>query len=439
MSSTLGSPSSAAVESSESQSSPEIQPQQPARVYNIYSWKAKSPGTRLVYIQNAAAADQAISQLNSKILGFDLEWKPNFVKGRAENPVALVQLASEHLILLIHVSYMPAFPEKLRELLADETILKAGVGIQKDCKKLYHDHGVDTRNCVDLSLLARTVDNARWKGKYSSPIGLARLCETYEELTLQKGRVQTSNWEQALDLRQQEYAANDCHVGLTLYTRLAAMAAAMSPVPDRAWYSFDTISGFLYEPSSGELWQPHNPYYDPGPPPPPRPAKVFNGDGQKGSHDQFRGARFPRRGRARHERTGPLSPSASAFVPGASAHSPSPSPSPVAGFSAQRPAPVSSTTHSASYTRNVAPRYPSPGDTRTASPVLQVDDDGFPRAGRPSRGFQNKPPTRGGRGGGFGAHQQARIDLPHGRGRGRGRGRGQGHPTVHTDYFVVAD
>ncbi|KAJ2994348.1 hypothetical protein NUW54_g7565 [Trametes sanguinea] len=270
MSATLGSSSPAAAESSESQSSPEIQPQQPTRVYDIYSWKAKSPSTRLVYIQNAAAADQAISQLNSKILGFDLEWKPNFVKGRAENPVALVQLASEHLILLIHVSYMrkaAAFPEKLRELLADETILKAGVGIQKDCKKLYHDHGVDTRNCVDLSLLARTVDNARWKGKYSSPIGLARLCETYEELTLQKGRVQTSNWEQALDLRQQEYAANDCHVGLTLYTRLAAMAAAMSPVPDRAWYSFDTISGFLYEPSSGELWQPYNPYYDPGPPP----------------------------------------------------------------------------------------------------------------------------------------------------------------------------
>lgn len=115
----------------------------------------------------------------------------------------------------------PAFPERLRDLLADETVVKAGVGIQsksvliasytaahacspEDCKKLFTDYGVDTRNCVDLSLLARTVDNARWKGKYASPIGLARLCETYEELTLQKGRVQTSNWELPLDPRQQD-------------------------------------------------------------------------------------------------------------------------------------------------------------------------------------------------------------------------------------------
>ena len=76
----------------------------------------------------------------------------------------------------------------------------------EDCKKLYMDHGVDTRNCVDLSLLARTVDNKRWKGKYANPIGLSRLCETYEELTLYKGKVQISNWERPLDSRQQECA-----------------------------------------------------------------------------------------------------------------------------------------------------------------------------------------------------------------------------------------
>ncbi|KAH9845980.1 hypothetical protein C2E23DRAFT_891315 [Lenzites betulinus] len=64
---------------------------------------------------------------------------------------------------------MNTFPERLRELLADETVVKAGVGIQEDCKKLYSDYGVDTRNCVDLSLLARTVDNARWKGNTQPP------------------------------------------------------------------------------------------------------------------------------------------------------------------------------------------------------------------------------------------------------------------------------
>lgn len=118
-------------------------------MYDIYSWSNISPTTRLVYCQNADAANEAIAQLNSKVLGFDLEWKPNFIKGRPENPVALVQLASADLVLLIHIFHMPskqtephirtspsplvpAFPERLRDLLADETVVKAGVGIQSE-------------------------------------------------------------------------------------------------------------------------------------------------------------------------------------------------------------------------------------------------------------------------------------------------------------------
>lgn len=65
---------------------------------------------------------------------------------------------------------------------------------------------MSTRNCVDLSLLARTVDNAKWKGKYSSPIGLARLCKTYEELDLPKGKITRSNWELLLSDIQQDCA-----------------------------------------------------------------------------------------------------------------------------------------------------------------------------------------------------------------------------------------
>ena len=72
-----------------------------------------------------------------------------------------------------------------------------------DVQKLWRDYSVSVRNCVDLSLLARTVDNARWKGKYSQPIALARLCEAYEELTLHKGKITRSNWERELTEAQQ--------------------------------------------------------------------------------------------------------------------------------------------------------------------------------------------------------------------------------------------
>lgn len=83
-------------------------PAESQRVYDIYSWSNISPTTRLVYCQNADATNEAIAQLNSKVLGFDLEWKPNFIKGRPENPVALVQLASADLVLLIHIFHMPS-------------------------------------------------------------------------------------------------------------------------------------------------------------------------------------------------------------------------------------------------------------------------------------------------------------------------------------------
>lgn len=72
-----------------------------------------------------------------------------------------------------------------------------------DCKKLWRDHRVSVRNCVDLALLARSVDT-RWKGPYSGGIGLSRLVETYLGQKLIKGREQTSNWEAELSTKQQE-------------------------------------------------------------------------------------------------------------------------------------------------------------------------------------------------------------------------------------------
>lgn len=73
-----------------------------------------------------------------------------------------------------------------------------------DVLKLYNDYRVSLCNCVDLSLLARTVDNARWQGKYNSPLGLARLIESYEYRLLIKDKITRSNWEAILNERQQE-------------------------------------------------------------------------------------------------------------------------------------------------------------------------------------------------------------------------------------------
>jgi hypothetical protein len=73
-----------------------------------------------------------------------------------------------------------------------------------DTKKLFTDWGVSVRSCADLSLLARTVDGARWRGKYNVSIGLARLVEIYPYRLLGKGKITRSNWEGWLKPAQQQ-------------------------------------------------------------------------------------------------------------------------------------------------------------------------------------------------------------------------------------------
>ena len=188
-----------------------------------------------------------------------------------------------------------------------------------------------------------------------------------------------------------------------LYKRFAEMTTLMSPSPHRVWYSFDTISGMLYQPSSGILWHPFNPYYDPGPPPPPKPPKVVDID--EFSQRPPRGFRFSRNNRSRPDR--PLSPNATSFVPGAKEHSPSPSPSPVPSFG--------------SGYRSHSP-FPHANNVVVTAPpaMLSTDADGFPRLCRaPPRSAwpQQRPRSfRGGVPGAAPAHMRAA------RGRGRGRG-----------------
>ncbi|KAJ7071520.1 ribonuclease H-like domain-containing protein [Mycena amicta] len=236
-----------------------------------YSWKTY-PAIKQLYITDADSAECAISTFSGPC-GIDIEWRPTYVKGQPENPVALLQLANADTILLLHLCHMKSIPTNLRTFLEDPDIVKAGVGIQGDVKKLYRDVGVSLCGCVDLSLLARSVDNSRWKGKFSEPIGLARLIATYEDLLLFKGKVTRSNWEKPLDPEQLEYASNDCYAGYTLFAKLSPMILSLPKMPHPRCYTFDSIRGSLVVPTSGTPWTPSNPDYDPGPPPPPREPK----------------------------------------------------------------------------------------------------------------------------------------------------------------------
>jgi hypothetical protein len=64
------------------------------------------PNRDKVYTRDTQQANYQCSILHRAPVGFDLEWKPSFHRGRYENPVALVQLANKDSILLLQVSAM---------------------------------------------------------------------------------------------------------------------------------------------------------------------------------------------------------------------------------------------------------------------------------------------------------------------------------------------
>lgn len=79
---------------------------EPRPVLPAYSWREKSIHARLFYVRDHTEANAIVTRLGRGPLGFDLEWRPNFVKGRPENPVAVVQLSSQDTIVLFQVSAM---------------------------------------------------------------------------------------------------------------------------------------------------------------------------------------------------------------------------------------------------------------------------------------------------------------------------------------------
>lgn len=75
----------------------------------LYDWSQTSPKPELYYLTTCEDAEAAIADIisrNPRAMGFDIEWRPQFLPKQPENPVALVQLASEEAIYLFQVTSM---------------------------------------------------------------------------------------------------------------------------------------------------------------------------------------------------------------------------------------------------------------------------------------------------------------------------------------------
>lgn len=167
----------------------------------------------IVVIEDPEAAAREAKQLldQETLLGFDTETRPTFTKGEKGNQPALLQLARPGKVYLFRLN-KTGLLDPLAEILANESIIKAGIAIGRDIEELQELKPFKPAGFVDLNSYAQQ------KGFES--VGVRNLTAMLLGFRVSK-RQQTSNWEaEELKPAQIRYAATDAWVCREIYMKL---------------------------------------------------------------------------------------------------------------------------------------------------------------------------------------------------------------------------
>ena len=148
--------------------------------------------------------------LGTDLLGFDTETKPTFIKGK-KHSVSLIQLSTGDLACLFRINKI-GIPEELVNLLADPSVIKAGVAVHDDIRFLKGVRKFTPGGFIDLQTFVKDF------GIQSS--GLKKLAAIILGFRISK-RQQVTDWEaEQLSEAQQIYAATDAWVCQQIYRKL---------------------------------------------------------------------------------------------------------------------------------------------------------------------------------------------------------------------------
>lgn len=162
-------------------------------------------------IDDLEKCNQALRNLkDQKVIGFDTETKPTFVKGDY-NPTALIQLATEEEAFLFRLNKL-GYPKSLFDLMEDPSVTKLGISIMDDLKDLKKLRTFTPQGFIDLNNTARELGIEH--------IGVRKLAAIILEYRISKNQ-QVSNWEnEELSPGQQRYAATDAWICLEIHNQL---------------------------------------------------------------------------------------------------------------------------------------------------------------------------------------------------------------------------
>eukprot|EP00927_Polykrikos_kofoidii_P048662 TRINITY_DN42901_c0_g1_i1.p1 TRINITY_DN42901_c0_g1~~TRINITY_DN42901_c0_g1_i1.p1 ORF type:complete len:436 (-),score=69.82 TRINITY_DN42901_c0_g1_i1:178-1485(-) len=205
--------------------------------------------------QDGAPSDQAAPTESGQqaAVGLDIEWRATFERGVPQRPAATLQLSAQDVVVVFHLSNLGTVPPVLQDLLGRSDVLKVGVGVEGDVRKIERDFGglasradellsngglsaadefckkqglFRVRGVVDLNDLARyAVDLGRPRSSLSA------MCEELLGAHVPKTEsIRMGNWETyPLTDAQLQYAVLDAWASLRCFqTMLERSPAALS-------------------------------------------------------------------------------------------------------------------------------------------------------------------------------------------------------------------
>ena len=169
----------------------------------------------IVLVDTAEGAATAFASLqNEKVLGFDTESKPTFVKNEASAGPHIVQLSTLQKAWIFQLED-PDCRVAVGVLLEAAHIVKAGFGLGDDKKRITHKLGVDLQGVLDLNAVFRE------KG-YRQDMGVrGAVAVLFNRRFIKSKKASTSNWANPqLTEAQLVYAANDAYAAIRVYAKL---------------------------------------------------------------------------------------------------------------------------------------------------------------------------------------------------------------------------
>ena len=182
-------------------------------------------------------------------VGFDVEWKPNYVRGEPPNRVALLQLHARGLSVLTRLVGHATLHADILALMTHPNVILVGVGVKQDVRKLARDFpgggGGDaaatttttkTTTTTTTVRVAELADVARRLG-HEGGCGLKALALANDVSTSHKTkRLTMTNWEKpTLSPPEVRYGSQDASLGVDVAEKLRRVntRSSRSLVPAR--------------------------------------------------------------------------------------------------------------------------------------------------------------------------------------------------------------